>query len=187
MTSPLHGIRVAALITDGFEQVELTEPRKALEADGAAVDVVSPEKTDVRGWNRGEWGEHVRVDCRLETAHAADYDALLLPGGVINSDHLRTNQTVRQWVRHFFAAGKPIAVICHGAWPLIDAGVVRGLTITSYPSMKADLQNAAGGYPRVHQNLHERALEIAVANLALLAGQLSGIGDSPERIPARPD
>ena len=142
MPGALVGRTVAALVANGFEQVELTEPRAALEAQGATVHVVSPEPTEVRGWNRTEWGERLRVDRRLAEARAADYDALLLPGGVMNPDRLRTNPAALAWVRHFFEAGKVIAVICHGPWTLIDAGVVRGLTMTSYPSIRTDLVNA---------------------------------------------
>jgi protease I len=142
MANRLHGTRVAALVANGFEQVELTEPRRALEAEGAVVHVISPESHDVRAWNRTGWGARVPVDRPLRDAQPNDYDALLLPGGVMNPDRLRTNPTALQWVLHFFDAGKPIAVICHGPWTLIDAGVVRGLTMTSYPSIRTDLQNA---------------------------------------------
>jgi protease I len=142
MPGPLAGRKVAALVTHGFEQAELTEPRAALEAGGAMVHVVSPERAEVRGWNRTEWGDRLRVDRPLSEARAADYDALLLPGGVMNADRLRANPAAHEWVRHFFEAGKVIAVICHGPWTLIDAGVVRGLTMTSYPSIRTDMENA---------------------------------------------
>ena len=142
MAEQLRGKRVAALVTKGFEQVELLEPKKALENAGARVDVVSPESGQVRGWNHTEWGDEVTVDRALDTAKADEYDALLLPGGVMNPDHLRMNQTAVQFVKQFATAGKPIAVICPGPWTLVEAGVVRGMKITSWPSLKTDLQNA---------------------------------------------
>ena len=142
MAEQLSGKRVAALVANGFEQVELVEPRKALQAAGATVHVVSPEPDAVRGWNHTEWGDEVRVDKRLEQARAGDYDALLLPGGVMNPDKLRMNPQAVSLVRQFFDDGKPIAVICHGAWTLVEADVVRGLRMTSYPSVKTDLRNA---------------------------------------------
>lgn len=142
MPEQLAGKRVAALVAKGFEQVELVEPRKALEAAGATVHVVSPEPDTVRGWNHTEWGDEVRVDTQLDRARADDYDALLLPGGVMNPDRLRANPKAVQLVKEFFDDGKPIAVICHGPWTLIEADVVRGITMTSYPSVKTDLRNA---------------------------------------------
>jgi protease I len=142
MAEQLMGKRVAALVAKGFEQVELLAPRKALEAAGATVDVVSPESSTVRGWNHTEWGDEVTVDRRLEQARADDYDALLLPGGVMNPDHLRMNPKAVQLVKQFFDDGKPIAVICHGPWTLVEADVVRDVTITSWPSLETDLRNA---------------------------------------------
>ena len=146
MAKELKGKRVAALVTKGFEQVELVDPKKALERAGATVDVVSPEAGTVRGWNSGEWGQEVTVDETLDQAAANTYDALLLPGGVINADHLRMNSKAVELVKEFFDAGKPIAVICHGSWILIEAGIVRGLTMTSYPSLKTDLSNAGADW-----------------------------------------
>lgn len=142
MADQLAGQRIAALVANGFEQVELFEPRDALKAAGAIVDVVSPEAHTVRGWNHTQWGDTVPVDRALDEAQTADYDALLLPGGVMNPDRLRMNPAAVRFVRQFFDDGKPIAVICHGPWTLIEAGIVRGLRITSYPSLKTDLQNA---------------------------------------------
>jgi protease I len=133
---------VAALVANGFEQVELVEPRKALESAGATVQVVSPEPEKVRGWNHTEWGDEVAVDRRLDQVRADDYDALLLPGGVMNPDRLRANPKAVGLVRQFFDDGKPIAVICHGPWTLVEADVVRGIKMTSYPSVKTDLRNA---------------------------------------------
>ena len=146
MAKELKGKRVAALVTKGFEQVELVDPKKALERAGATVNVVSPEADTVRGWNSGEWGQEVTVDETLDQAAANTYDALLLPGGVINADHLRMNSKAVELVKEFFDAGKPIAVICHGSWILIEAGIVRGLTMTSYPSLKTDLSNAGADW-----------------------------------------
>ena len=142
MGEQLKGKRIAALVANGFEQIELIEPRKALEGEGAVVEVVSPESDRVRGWNHREWGEEVPVDRALDKACPEDYDALLLPGGVMNPDRLRTNPQAVHLVKLFFDSGKPIAVICHGPWTLIEADVVRGVKMTSYPSVKMDLQNA---------------------------------------------
>ena len=142
MAKELKGKRVAALVTKGFEQVELFDPKKALERAGATVNVVAPEVGPVRGWNHGEWGQDTNVDETLDQAAAGNYDALLLPGGVINADHLRMNPKAVQFVKDFFEMGKPIAVICHGPWLMIDAGIVEGLKMTSYPSIQTDLRNA---------------------------------------------
>jgi deglycase len=142
MAEQLAGKRVAALVTNGFEQDELLDPRNALTRAGAVVHVVSPETTKVRGWNHKEWGVEVDVDRTVDQARSDDYDALLLPGGVMNPDHLRMNPKAVALVKRFFEEGKPIAVICHGPWTLVEAGVVRGVTMTSYPSLKTDLQNA---------------------------------------------
>lgn len=146
MAKQLTGKRVAALIAKGFEQVELLEPREALEKAGATVHVVSPESRKVRAWNHTEWGKDVDVDRGLDDARAEEYDALLLPGGVMNPDHLRMNPKAVEFVKRFFDDGKPIAVICHGSWTLIEAGVVRDLTITSYPSLRTDLKNAGAAW-----------------------------------------
>lgn len=142
MTNQLKGKRVAALIADGFEQVELMQPRQALEQAGAHVDIVSPTASEVRGWNHTEWGERVKVDRTLDEARVDDYDALLLPGGVMNPDHLRTNPKAVQFAKQFATSGRPIAVICHGPWTLVEAGVVSGVRMTSWPSVKTDLINA---------------------------------------------
>jgi protease I len=133
-------------VANGFEQVELTEPKKALEGAGATVQVVSPETDRVRGWNHTEWGSDVQVDRPLDQARADDYDALLLPGGVMNPDRLRMNPKAVRFVKQFFEGGKPIAVICHGPWTLVDAGVVRGVKMTSYPSVRTDLVNAGADW-----------------------------------------
>ncbi|HEY6515360.1 MAG TPA: type 1 glutamine amidotransferase domain-containing protein [Steroidobacteraceae bacterium] len=138
----LQGMKVAILAAEGFEQAELTEPRKALQDAGAQTQVVSPAKGEVQGWNHFDKGERIKVDVPLEHADAGEYDALLLPGGVANPDQLRMMPEAVQFVRAFFETGKPVAAICHGPWTLIDAGVVRGRTLTSWPSLKTDLTNA---------------------------------------------
>jgi protease I len=142
MAEQLAGRRVAALVSHGFEQVELFDPQQALTKAGAVVDIVSPESETVRGWNHKKWGEEIEVDRSLDEARVEDYDALLLPGGVMNPDRLRMNPQAVEFVSRFFEDGKPIAVICHGPWTLVEADAVRGLTITSYPSLKTDLENA---------------------------------------------
>jgi deglycase len=138
----LSGMKVAILVADGFEQSELMEPRKALQDAGAETRVVSPAKGEVQGWKHFDKGERIKVDVPLEQADATDYDALLLPGGVANPDQLRVIPKAVQFVRAFFETGKPVAAICHGPWTLIEAGVVRGRTLTSWPSLKTDLVNA---------------------------------------------
>ena len=138
----LGGKRVAILVAEGFEQVEMTAPRKALQDAGAATKIVSPAKGEVQGWNHFDKGDRFAVDVPLEQARAEEFDALLLPGGVANPDQLRMNPKAVQFVRSFCDAGKPIGVICHGPWTLIDAGAVEGRTITSWPSLKTDLENA---------------------------------------------
>ena len=138
----LEGKSVAILVTDGFEQVELTEPRKALDDAGAKTEIVSPRVDEVKGWKETEWGDPFDVDVPLDQAKADDYDALLLPGGVLNPDKLRMEAKALRFVKDFFKQGKPVAAICHGPVILIDAGVVKGRTLTSYPSIKADLANA---------------------------------------------
>jgi len=146
MAQELAGRRVAALVTDGFEQVELIEPRRALEEAGARVDVVSPKEGTVRGWDHKEWGADVRVDRPLAQARPDDYDALLLPGGVMNPDKLRMDGTAIDFIRAFVDAGKPIAAICHGPWTLIEAGAVKGRRMTSYASIRTDLRNAGADW-----------------------------------------
>lgn len=142
MTHSLQGKKIAILVADGFEQVELTEPRKALEQAGAKVMVISPAGKKVKGWNHTEWGDEIPVDTALDGADPGQYQALVLPGGVMNPDKLRRNDKALAFVKAFFDGRKPVAVICHGAWTLIDAGVVRGRRLTSYPSLQMDLKNA---------------------------------------------
>jgi protease I len=142
----LNGKRVAILATDGVEQVELTEPRKALDQAGAKTLVVSPKSGKIKGWQHDHWGDEIAVDIGLDSATADTFDALLLPGGVMNPDHLRQNKKAVQFVRSFFEAGKPVAAICHGPWLLVEADVVRGRTVTSWPSLQTDLRNAGADW-----------------------------------------
>lgn len=146
MASNLKGKRIAILATDGFEQAELIEPRKALDQAGAETVVISPKSGEIDGWNRKEWGESVKVDRTLDEAKAGEFDALLLPGGVMNPDHLRMEPKAVNFVREFCQAGKTIAAICHGPWMLVEAGAVKGKTITSWPSLKTDIKNAGGNW-----------------------------------------
>ena len=138
----LSGFRVAVLATDGFEQSELIEPRHALKEAGADTEVISIKGGKVHGWSNKEWGNEVDVDQVLDEADPKDYDGLVLPGGVINADALRMQPKAVAFVKSFVDAGKPIGVICHGAWVLIEAGGVRGHRLTSWPSLRSDLQNA---------------------------------------------
>ncbi len=139
----LAGLKVAILITDGFEQVEMTEPRKKLNNNGADTKIVSPKTgTRVRAWNFTNWGEDFHVDVGLHHADPDKFDALLLPGGVINPDTLRMDARAVDFVRAFFDAGKPVAVICHGPWTIIEADRARGRRMTSWPSLRTDLRNA---------------------------------------------
>ena len=142
----LKGLTVAILADNGFEQVELLEPRRALEEAGAETLVVSPQRERVRGWDFTEWGQDVPVDVALDRAKAGEFDALLLPGGVMNPDRLRMQPAAMAFVRHFVETGKPVAVICHGPWTLIEAGVASGRRITSWPSLKTDLRNAGANW-----------------------------------------
>jgi protease I len=144
--STLLGKRVAILADDGFEQAELEQPRKALEEAGAETVVVSPKEGTIRGWNHDRWGNDVRVDLALEKAHFEDFDGLLLPGGVMNADHLRMNKAAVEFVKDFFTDEKPAAVICHAPWMLVEADVVRGRRLTSWPSLKTDLENAGADW-----------------------------------------
>lgn len=138
----LLGKRVAILVDDGFEQAELMEPRRALDAAGAETVVVSPRDDVVKGWDHDHWGDQIDVDLTLDKAHSEDFDALLLPGGVMNPDHLRMNQSAVEFVKDFFVQEKPVAAICHGPWMLVEADVVRGRSLTSWPSLETDLKNA---------------------------------------------
>lgn len=138
----LDVLTVAILVTDGFEQVEMTEPRKALDAAGATTSLVSPKEGKVKAWNFTDWGDSFPVDVKLQQARPEDFDALLLPGGVINPDQLRTLPEAVAFAKAFFDAGKPVASICHGPWTIIETGAARGRRLTSWPSLRSDLQNA---------------------------------------------
>ena len=142
MSSELRGKKIAILATDGFEQVELTDPRKALNNVGATTVVIAPKNGEIKGWNKKDWGQSVKVDLPLAEANPHDYDALLLPGGVMNPDHLRMDPAAVNFVRQFVSTGKPIAAICHGPWTLVEADALRGKTVTSWPSLKTDIKNA---------------------------------------------
>lgn len=142
MAQELEGCRVAVLATDGFEQSELTEPVKALLGAGAHVEIISPKAGSIQGMEHDMKAEMVEVDRVLSDANAEDYSALLLPGGVANPDSLRIEPDAIAFIKHFVESGKPIGAICHGPWPLIDAGGVKGRKVTSWPSLKQDLINA---------------------------------------------
>src|ERR1041385_2010905 len=137
-----NGKRIAIFVAHGFEQVELTEPQEALEDAGAETEIISPEEKKVYGWKETDWGSKFKIDVPLEEATADRYDGLLLPGGVMNPDRLRLHPRAIEFIRAFYDAGKPIAAICHGPWTFIDAGVAKGLRLTSYPSIRTDLINA---------------------------------------------
>jgi protease I len=142
----LSGLKVAALVAEGFEQVELTQPREALKAAGAEVAVVSPEQGTVRAWRYTDWGERWPVDLALSDAEPSHFDALLLPGGVISPDKLRLLPEAVAFVRHFFATGKPVAAICHGPILIIEAGWAEGRRLTSWASLRTDLRNAGADW-----------------------------------------
>ena len=148
----VKGKRVAILVADGFEQAELTEPRKALDEAGAITQIVSNAQGEVQGWKHFDKADHFKVDVPLDSAAAEEFDALLLPGGVANPDQLRTMPKAVAFVRAFFDEGKPIAAICHGPWTLIDAGVAKGRTLTSWPSLQTDLRNAGAQW--VDEEVH---------------------------------
>lgn len=138
----LNGLKVAILVDNGFEQVEMTEPSEALIQAGAQLHIVSPQKGHVKGWQHTEWGDEFPVDTPLEGAKADEFDALLLPGGVMNPDKLRMQPKAVAFAKAFFDAGKPVAAICHGPWLVLETGAAKGKRITSWPSLKTDLQNA---------------------------------------------
>jgi len=138
----LKGIKVAIVLTDGFEQSEMTEPRRALQEAGAEVFLISPKKDNVRGWTHTQWGDEFAIDKVIENANPDDYHALMLPGGVMNPDSLRINERAIQFISSFVKNKKPIAAICHGPWTLINAEGVKGKEMTSWRSIKVDLINA---------------------------------------------
>ena len=142
----LNNKKVAILVENGFEQSELTDPKKALDDAGAQTHIVSPAGPKVKGWKHVEWGDEFPVDVALDQASPDNYDALLLPGGVMNPDKLRANPKAVAFVKAFVDAGKPVAAICHGPWTLVEAGAVDGVTMTSYGSIKTDLINAGANW-----------------------------------------
>ena len=144
MARQLDGKKVAILVTDGFEQVEMTKPREALDEAGAETKIVSLKPGKIQGMNHADKGDKFDVDLTLDEARPEEFDALLIPGGLMNPDALRSNDDALEFTRHFFREGKPVAAICHGPWVLIDAGVVRGRTLTSWPAIKNDVKNAGG-------------------------------------------
>jgi protease I len=144
MADELSGKKVAILAADGFEQVELTKPRAALDEAGARTTVVSLKLGDIQGMNHADKGETVAVDQTIDDAKPEDFDALMIPGGLMNPDALRSSEKALEFVRHFFRDGKPVAAICHAPWVLIDANVIRGRTLTSWPAIKTDVRNAGG-------------------------------------------
>ncbi|MEY2525630.1 MAG: protease, partial [Verrucomicrobiota bacterium] len=146
MAGKLDGKKVAILVADGFEQVEMTRPRAALIDAGAEVKIVSPKAGQIQGMNHADKGDKFDVDIKLDKARPEEFDALLIPGGLMNPDELRSTPEALEFTRHFFREGKPVAAICHGPWVLIDAGVVRGRTLTSWPAIKTDVKNAGGNW-----------------------------------------
>jgi protease I len=152
MAKRLEGLRIAFLATDGVEQIELTDPWKAIKKEGATVELVSPKPDEIQGVNHMERGDPFKVDRRVSATSSSDYDGLVLPGGVANPDFLRVDDDAVQFVRGFFDEGKPVAAICHGPWTLVEADVVRGRTLTSWPSLKTDIRNAGGTW--VNEEVH---------------------------------
>ena len=146
MGDKLQGKRVAFLATDMVEQVELTEPWKAVESEGAIPELISLEDGEIQGFNHYDKADTFKVDHTVEEARADDYDALVVPGGVGNPDAMRMDENAVELVRRFFEQGKPVGVICHGPWMLVEAGVVRGRTVTSWPSLRTDIRNAGGNW-----------------------------------------
>ena len=146
MTDNVKGLKVAILITDGFEEVEMVKPREVLDKAGAETKIVSPKEGKVRSWNHTEWGKEYPVDRPLGEAEPDDFQALLLPGGVMNPDKLRMEPKAVEFVKSFFDSDKPVAVICHGPWTVIEAGAATGRRITSWPSLKSDLSNAGADW-----------------------------------------
>ncbi len=152
MARELEGKRIAILATDGVEQVELSEPRAAVEEAGAQVELVSLEPGEIQGFDHLDHGDRFTVDRTLDEVSADDYDGLLIPGGVANGDFLRADEDAVRFTKDFAAASKPIASICHGPWVLVEAGIVEGRTITSFPSLRTDVRNAGGTW--VDEEVH---------------------------------
>ena len=144
MNTRIDGKRIAILATSGFEQSELLDPKKNLEAAGAVTTIVSLEAGEIKGWKDQNWGESIKVDKIVTQCSADDFDALLLPGGVMNPDKLRMDEDAVEFVANFIEKNKPVGAICHGPWMLVEAGVLEGRTITSWPSLRTDIENAGG-------------------------------------------
>lgn len=142
MANEISGKRILILATHGFEQSELEVPRDRLKAAGAEVHVVAPEAGDIKGWQGKDWGSPVKVDRTLDDASAADYDAIVLPGGQMNPDTLRANKKALALITEFYGAGKVVAAICHAPWLLVDTGIAKGRKMTSYKSIRRDIENA---------------------------------------------
>lgn len=140
----LDGLRVAILVTDDFEQPEMTEPRKALENAGATTVIVSPKSGEVQGFHHDVKGDTFKVDLTLDQANPDDFDAVLIPGGALNADAMRVNPKAQEFVRRIDETDRPIAAICHGPWLLVSAGLVNGRTLTSYHTIQDDIRNAGG-------------------------------------------
>lgn len=143
-SNELSGLKIAILATNGVEESELTEPRKAFDDVGAKTYLVSPSYPNLRAWHTGQWGQLYNVDVALNTADSHNFNALVLPGGVMNPDSLRMDPLAVAFVKQFFKAGKPIASICHGPWLLVEADIIKGKKLTSWPSLKTDIRNAGG-------------------------------------------
>jgi deglycase len=142
----IEGKRVALLAADGFEQSELLVPKQRLEEAGAKVDIISLKTGEIWGWQKGDWGESVPVDRTVDAVRTDEYDALVIPGGVINPDLLRSDEDAVQLVRDFYEAKKPIAAVCHAPWVLVQAGLAKGRKMTSYHSMATDVKNAGANW-----------------------------------------
>ncbi len=142
----IKGRRVAILAADGVEEVELVAPRKALDDAGAKTTLIAPKSGTIKAWQHDHWGTELKVDLALDQAKQENFDALMIPGGVMSPDILRQNKAAVDFVKAFFRAGKPISAICHGPWMLVEAGAVHGRTVTSWPSLRTDIQNAGGDW-----------------------------------------
>ena len=183
MASNLKGKKIAILATDGFEQSELLEPKKALEGAGATTVVIAPKDGEIKGWNHTDWGESVKVDKVLADANPHDYDALVLPGGVMNPDRLRMDPAAVNFVRQFVSTGKTVAAICHGPWTLLEAGALAGKKVTSWPSLKTDLKNAGANW--VDQEVVQdgqlitsrKPDDLPAFNEAIIAAVSQGVGE----------
>lgn len=146
MDPQLNGMHIAILVTDGFEQVELTEPKEALEREGAMITIVSERHGDIFGFHHDVRGDRFSVDLTFDEAVPQDFDAVLLPGGHVNAGHLRHLEQAQQFIREIQNEGKPVAVICHGPWLLVSAGLVQGRTLTSWPSLQEEIRQAGGNW-----------------------------------------